>query len=307
MVNGLAARDILEKEDILKEELVKKVRKIQIKTNRLADNMLAGMYASAFKGVGIEFSEVRKYLPGDEIRSIDWNVTARMGDAYVKKFEEEREQTIMLLVDASSSFRFGTVNKLKNELTAEICALLAFSAIENNDKVGLVIFSNQVLKHIPPRKGRRHVLRVIREILHFEPTQDGTNIGKMLEYLNKVEHRSAITFLISDFIDQGYEKAFQIAAKRHDLIPVTLTDPREEDLPPLGLINLRDAETGEELVIDSSSAQVRAEYTRRFRERVELRKRIFTSAGVSSIDLRTDRDYLDGFMKFFKARKNRMQ
>lgn len=303
----MTTRDILQNEDVLQEEILKKVRKIQIKTNRLADNMLAGMYASAFKGTGIEFSEVRQYLPGDEIRSIDWNVTARMGQPFVKKFEEEREQTIMLLVDASSSFRFGTINRMKNELTAEICALLAFSAIDNNDKVGLIIFSDHIEKHIPPRSGSRHVLRVIRELLYFEPTHYGTDVGGTLEYLNKVNHRAAISFLISDFIDQGYEKAFQIAAKRHDLIPVTITDPREEELPEVGLVNLCDAETGAEILLDSSNPAVRAEYARRFLDKVEMRKRIFTSAGVNSIDVRTDRDYLDEFMKFFKARKNRMQ
>ncbi|AZR73246.1 hypothetical protein BBF96_07515 [Anoxybacter fermentans] len=292
---------------MVNEEILKKVRKIQIKTNRLADNLLAGMYASAFKGVGIEFSEVRQYLPGDEIRSIDWNVTARMGQPYVKEFEEEREQTILLLVDASSSFRFGTVNQLKNELTAEICALLAFSAIENNDKVGLVIFTDQIEKHIPPRKGRRHVLRVIRELLYFKPTHYRTDISGVLEYINKVTHRSTICFLISDFIDSGYEKAFQIASKRHDLIPVTITDPKEEELPSVGLINLKDAETGEEILIDSSNQKVREEYKRRFFEMVEFRKKVFASAGVSSIDLRTDRDYVDVLMKFFKARKNWMQ
>lgn len=289
-----------------KDDILKKVRKIQIKTNRLADNMLAGMYASAFKGVGIEFSEVRQYLPGDEIRSIDWNVTARMGQPYVKEFEEEREQTIMLLVDASSSFRFGTVNQMKNELTAEICALLAFSAIENNDKVGLIIFSDQIETHIPPRKGRRHVLRVIRELLYFEPSHYGTDLSGVLEYINKITQRNTICFLISDFIDEGYDRAFQIASKRHDLIPVTVTDPREEALPPIGLITLRDAETGVEIVLDTSDPRVRAEYSRRFREHVEWRKRVFTSAGVTPIDIKTDQDYLDVFLKFFKARKQRM-
>lgn len=291
---------------MINEDILKKVRKIQIKTNRLADTLMAGMYASAFKGVGIEFAEVREYNPGDEIRSIDWNVTARMGDPYVKEFEEEREQTILLLVDASSSFRFGTINKMKNELTAEIAALLAFSAIDNNDKVGLVIFSDKIEKHIPPRKGRKHVLRVIRELLYFEPTNYRTNIEGVLEYVNKVTHRSTISFLISDFIDQGYEKAFQIAGKRHDLIPITITDPSEEELPPIGLINLRDAETGQEMLIDSSDSKVRNEYQRRYQEWVELRKKVFTSAGVNGIHLRTDQDYLDTIMKFFRSRKNRV-
>lgn len=291
---------------MINEDILKKVRKIQIKTNRLADNLLAGMYASAFKGTGIEFSEVRQYLPGDEIRSIDWNVTARMGQPFVKKFEEEREQTIMLLVDASSSFRFGTVNRMKNELTAEICALLAFSAIENNDKVGLIIFSDRIEKHIPPRSGSRHVLRVIRELLYFEPSHQGTNLGGVLEYINKITHRNTICFLISDFIDEGYDRAFQIASKRHDLIPVTITDPREEALPPIGLITLRDAETGEEMLIDTSDPRVRAEYSRRYTESADLRKRVFASAGVNPIEVMTDRDYLDGLIKFFKARKRSM-
>ncbi|MCK4257968.1 MAG: DUF58 domain-containing protein [Halanaerobiales bacterium] len=291
---------------MVNEDILKKVRKIQIKTNRLADNFLAGMYASAFKGVGIEFSEVRQYLPGDEIRSIDWNVTARMGQPFVKEYEEEREQTILLVVDASSSFHFGTVNQMKNELTAEICALLAFSAIENNDKVGLVIFSDGIEKHIPPRKGRRHVLRVIRELLYFKPSSKGTNIAGVLEYINKVTHRSMITFLISDFIDQGYDKALQIFSKRHDLIPVTISDPKEEELPLVGLINLKDAETGVEMLIDSMNPRVREEYRKRYLDSSILRKKVFTSAGIRSIDLRTDREYVELFMKFFKEHKDRM-
>ncbi len=291
---------------MINEEILKKVRKIQIKTNRLADNMLAGMYASAFKGVGIEFSEVRQYLPGDEIRSIDWNVTARMGQPYVKEFEEEREQTIMLLVDASSSFHFGTVNNLKNELTAELCALLAFSAIENNDKVGLIIFSDKIEKHIPPRKGRKHVLRVIRELLYFTPEHYGTDLTGVLEYVTKVTKQSTICFLISDFIDSGYEKAIQIASKRHDLIPITITDPVEEELPPIGLISFQDAETGTEIVLDSSNPRIRGEYRQKFEGNQEQRKRIFTSAGLKSIDIRTDREYLDILIRYFKARKNRM-
>ena len=288
---------------MIDEEILKKVRKIQIRTNRLADDIMAGMYASAFKGVGIEFSEVRKYLPGDEIRSIDWNVTARMGEPYVKKFEEEREQTIIFLVDASSSFSFGTVNRMKNELTAEICAILAFSAIENNDKVGLVIFSDKIEKHIPPRKGRRHVLRVIRELLYFEPTGHGTDISGVLEYINKVTHGRAITFLVSDFIDTDYQKPFQIASRRHDLIPITITDPKEIELPSVGLVRLQDAETGREIVLDSSSKQVREEYEENFRRKVAERDKIFLKANVKSIDLRTDQDYVEELIKFFNSRK----
>lgn len=291
---------------MIREEILKKVRKIQIKTNRLADNLLAGMYASAFKGAGIEFSEVRQYLPGDEVHAIDWNVTARMGQPFIKEFEEEREQTILLLVDSSSSFHFGTSNHTKNELMAEVCALLAFSAIENNDKVGLIIFSDQIEKHIPPRKGRKHVLRVIRELLYFQPEHIGTDLVGVLEYVAKVTKRSTICFLISDFIDDGYEKAFQIASKRHDLIPVTITDPTEEKLPAIGLINLRDSETGEEMMIDSSNARVRAEYQRFFRQKEIQREKFFRAAGIKSIDLRTDQDYIDILLKYFKSRKRRV-
>lgn len=292
---------------MIREEILKKVQKIQIKTNRLADNLLAGMYASAFKGVGMEFSEVRQYLPGDEIRAIDWNVTARIGQPFVKEFEEEREQTILLLVDASSSFHFGTVNQFKNELMAEFCALLAFSAIENNDKVGLIIFSDQIEKHIPPRKGRKHVLRVIRELLYFRPEQLGTDLVGVLEYVTKGTKRSTVCFLISDFIDHGYEKAMQIASKRHDLIPVTITDPTEEKLPSIGLINLRDAETGEEILVDSSNPRVREEYQRFFLAKESRRQKFFSSIGIKSIDLRTDRDYVDVLLKYFKSRKKRMK
>src|SRR2546426_12701490 len=230
---------------MIPKEILKKVRQIEIRTNREVTDVLGGQYHSVFKGRGMEFEEVREYLPGDEIRSIDWNVTARFDHPFIKKFKEERELTVMLVVDVSASGQFGSVRQRKNELAAELAAVLAFSAIRNNDKVGVILFTDRVEKYIAQKKGRRHVLRVIREILAFEPEGKGTNLRLALDYLNRVQRRRAVCFLISDFQDEEFRKSLRVAGKRHDVVALSLRDPREEELPAVGLVELRDAETGE--------------------------------------------------------------
>jgi len=230
---------------VISRELLRTVRRIQIRTSRLVNDVLAGQYESVFKGRGMEFKEVREYQPGDEIRFIDWNVTARMDRPYVKLFAEERELTVMLVVDMSGSGMFGSGEKLKNELAAELCAVLAFSAIKNNDKVGLIMFTDEVEKYVPPKKGRTNVLRVVREVLYFKPRGTGTNIPAALEFLDRVTTRRCVLFLVSDFMAAGYEHAMRIANKRHDLIGVTINDPRERELPDAGMIQLRDQESRE--------------------------------------------------------------
>jgi uncharacterized protein (DUF58 family) len=239
---------------MIPREILKKIRRIQITTSRMVADVFAGQYQSVFKGKGMEFYEVREYLPGDEIRSIDWNVTARMGNPYVKKFVEERELTVMLLLDMSLSCYFGSVRQLKSQLAAELCSVLAFSAIQNNDKIGLIAFTDRIEKFIPPRKGLTHVLRVIREALYFKPQGRGTDIPKAIEYLNRVTTRKTVTFIISDFYSREFKKALSIANKRHDIIAITITDPREINLPNIGIIKLEDAETQNSYLIDTSDS-----------------------------------------------------
>ena len=233
---------------MIPQEVMKTIRHIQIRTSHMVNDMLAGQYKSIFRGQGMEFEEVREYVPGDDIRLIDWNVTARTAVPHIKKLVEERELTVMLLVDASGSGRFGSKDRFKNELAAELCAVLAFSAIKNNDKVGLIIFTHEVELYVPPNKGRRHVLRVVREVLYFKPKGRGTNIPEALHFLNGVTKRRAVAFLVSDFMEDDYEIPLRIANKRHDIIAVTVTDPREEELPDVGLINVQDAETGSSIL-----------------------------------------------------------
>ena len=231
---------------MIPREILKKIRQIEIRTNRLVNDTLGGAYHSVFKGQGMNFEEVREYQPGDEVRSIDWNVTARFGHPYIKKFKEERELTVILIVDVSASGQFGSVRQTKNELTAELAAVLAFSAIRNNDKVGLIMFTDQIEKYVPPKKGRRHVLRVIREILAFQPKGRGTNLRAALDYLNHVQSRRAVTFVLSDFQvedEEAVRKKLRVASKRHDVVALSLRDPREEELPAVGLVELRDSET----------------------------------------------------------------
>jgi len=290
---------------MISKELLKKVRKIEITTNRIVNDVFAGEYHSVFKGRGMEFDEVREYQVGDDIRTIDWNVTARYGHPFVKRYVEERELTVMLLVDASSSGEFGTGWQLKGELAVEICALLAFSAIKNNDKVGLIIFTDKIEKVILPKKGRKHVLRVIRELLYFNPEQKKTDIKLALDYLNKVLTRKAIVFLISDFLGTGYEMALNVANKRHDLIGITIRDPREIDLPPLGIIEFEDAETGETIVIDTYDNEIRksfAEVSSEGRSNLEL---IFKKLGVDYINVMTDKPYINSIIRFFQKRARR--
>ena len=252
---------IFENGTMIPKEILKKVKRIEITTRGLVNDVFSGEYHSVFKGRGMEFSEVREYQIGDDIRTIDWNVTARMGHPFVKIFEEERELTVMLIVDVSSSGNFGTHSRMKGEIAIEICALLAFSAIKNNDKVGLIIFTDAIEKFIPPKKGKSHVLRVLRELLYHEPKGRQTDIGKTLEYLNRVTKRRSVVFLVSDFINTGYEKALQIANRRHDIVAITVTDPREMNMPDVGFIRLEDAETGEVVLVDTSYDMWRGKYS----------------------------------------------
>ena len=291
---------------MLPKEIIKKIRRIQITTNRMVSDVFAGEYQSVFKGRGMEFDEVREYQPGDEVRDIDWNVTARYGRPFIKKFVEEREQTVMLLVDASGSSRFGSRDRFKSELAAELCAVLAFSAIRNKDKVGLIIFTDRIEKFVPPAKGSRHVLRVIREVLYFQPEGEGTDITLALEYLNRVTRRRSITFLVSDFEAEGYEKALTIANKRHDMIAVMVKDPRERELPPIGLINLRDAETGEDCLVDTSDANLQRRYREDAEREEEETVKLFRGSGIDFIRVSTDQPYVPELMRFFKRRERKI-
>lgn len=291
---------------MISKDILKKIRKIQITTSRMVALDFAGRYHSVFKGRGMEFHEVREYIPGDEIRSIDWNVTARTGRAHVKKFVEERELTVMIMLDASMSCRFGTCASTKNQIAAEICSVLSLSAIKNNDKVGLIIFTDRIEKIITPRKGTRHVLRVIREALYYNPVAKGTNINDALRYLNRVLKRRAIVFMISDFFDKGFsKKVLSVSNKRHDIVAVNVVDPREANMPDIGIAKFHDAETGSELTIDTSDNPYRNNYKKSYFERQTGNKRMFSSAGVDYIEIRTDKPYTNELIGFFKARGKR--
>jgi uncharacterized protein (DUF58 family) len=313
---------------VIPREILKKIRQIEIRTNRLVSETLAGQYHSVFKGQGMNFDEVREYQPGDEVRSIDWNVTARMNHPFVKKFVEERELTLMLLVDVSGSGRFGSRGQSKRELAAEIASVLAFSAIRNNDKVGLILFSDEVEKFIPPRKGRRHVLRVIREVLFFEPQRHGTDLNEALEFLLRVTPHRAIAVLISDFIGspalageragklrpqmllleslaQASSPMLRHANRRHDLVAVQITDPYELELPALGRLVLQDAETGEIVEVNTGDARKRGAFSQRQQKSQAELSRLFRSAGIDAIQLRTDQPYAAELGKFFETRERR--
>ena len=293
---------------MIPKDLLDKVHRIEINTSRLVNDLFAGQYHSVFKGRGMEFDEVREYQPGDDVRSIDWNVTARTGTAHIKKYVEERELTVMVLVDLSFSEQFASVQSLKSQLAAEIAATLAFSAIRNNDKVGLILFTEKIEKFIPPRKGLTHVLRLIREVLYFKPAGKRTNIVEALNYLNRVTTRRTITFLISDFFEEDMEKLKKKMAsinKRHDLIAVTLNDPRERELPGSGLFSLEDAETGAIVTVDAADPLVRAEYKKRNAERLTQRKKLFKSVGMDYINIWTNQSYIDEIVRFFMERKRR--
>jgi uncharacterized protein (DUF58 family) len=290
---------------MLTREQLKAVRKIQIRTSHLVSDLFAGEYHSVFKGRGMEFAEVRQYQPGDEVRTIDWNVTARTGEPYVKRFTEERELTVMLLVDASGSTRFGSVRQFKQELAAEIAALLAFSAITNNDKVGLVIFTDQIELALPPRKGNRHVLRVIREILNHVPRGRGTDIPLALDHLEKVVRRKSVTFLLSDFLAAELRRPLRIARRRHDLVAVVLEDPREQTLPDLGLVALEDPESGETCIVDTGDPRLRATFAGQQKAARAARDRFLRSLDVDAVTVRTDQPYAQALLRFFRQRERR--
>lgn len=291
---------------MLPRDVLRKIRRIEITTSKLVTDFLSGQYESVFKGRGIEFDEVREYQPGDEIRTIDWNVTARMGHPFVKKYVEERQLTVMILLDASSSSHFGTTKRFKKELAAEASAVLAFSAIKHNDRVGLIIFTDRIEKFIPPKKGRSHALRVVREALYFTPKGKGTDIGMALRYLDNVVKRRAITFVISDFFSADFKKPLSIANKKHDVVAITITDPREGSLPDAGIVELVDAESGKPYMVDTSSPKVRQNYAKKSRDLKDARAKLFGSVGVDHIDISTDKSYLDEFIKFFRVRKKRL-
>ncbi len=290
-------------------EILKKIRRLELKTRGMVEAAFAGQYRSVFKGRGMNFEEVREYQAGDEVRFIEWNVTARLGevrgDAYVKKFTEERELTVMLIVDVSGSGEFGSVHLSKRELAAEVACLLAFSAIRNNDKVGLLLFSDRVELFIGPRKGRAHTLRIIREILFFEPAGKGTNPGDALSYLNRVVTRRSVAFLISDFQAPDFTKELSVTSRRHDLIAVPIIDPREEELPDIGRVTLEDAETGQQIQVDTSSRAVRASYARAVQARSAERSRLFRQRRIDIIELRTNQDYVPALRAFFRNRERR--
>jgi uncharacterized protein (DUF58 family) len=283
-------------------ELLKRVRKIEIKTRGLSKNIFAGEYHSAFKGRGMAFSEVREYQYGDDIRNIDWNVTARFSHPFVKVYEEERELTVMLLVDVSGSRNFGTQTQLKKNMITEISAVLAFSAIHNNDKIGMIMFSDRVEKFIPPKKGRQHILRIIRELIDFQPVSQGTDLAEGLRYFTNAIKKRSTAFLISDFIDQDYEEALRIANKRHDLIALNIFDSRERVLPRAGMIRLKDAETGKLIWVDTGSGRVREKYAGWWKARQEDFRDLMLRTGTDSVSIRTDEDYVRPLMNLFKRR-----
>jgi len=292
--------------DDRKKEIFSRIRRIEIQSRKLVESLFSGGYHSAFKGSGIEFAEVRPYQEGDDVRSIDWNVTARTGHPYVKLFDEERELTVMLMVDASASGYFGTGDNFKTEAAAEICATIAFSAIKNGDKVGLLVFTDHVELFIPPSKGSKHVLRIIRETLYFRPSGKKTDLKHALENLNSAIRRRTIVFLISDFEADGYEKPLRAAARRHDLIAVEVYDPAEKTLPDAGLVSLIDSETGEEITVDSSDEDFRRRYEEEITRREEKMKKLFGQYGIDRIRIRTDLPPVEPLIKFFRKREKRL-
>ncbi len=286
-------------------ELLKKVRKIEIKTKGLSNHIFSGEYHTAFKGKGMAFSEVREYQPGDDVRSIDWNVTARYNSPFVKVFEEEREMTVILLIDVSGSSDFGTQTQLKREVATEIAAVLSFSAINNNDKIGVLFFSDKIEKFIPPKKGKTHILRIIRELITFESESKKTNIEVALKYFNNVIKKRAVCFILSDFMDTNFDKSLKIARNKHDIIALRIHDVREETLPNVGLIKVEDAESGQTRWMDSSNKQVRKNYNNHYREFEKDLKQTLQSSGVDHIDIKTGKDYIKPLMSFFKNRGKR--
>ena len=291
---------------MIPRELFRKIRHVEIRTKGLVENVFGGEYHSAFRGRGIEFSEVRPYQIGDDVRSIDWNVSARMGELYIKLFEEEREQTLLLMVDISGSEDFGSGGTTKREVAAEICAVLGFSAIRNNDKVGPLLFSDEMERFVPPKKGRRHVLRIIRDLYVHEAASQGTNVKAALDHAHHMLNRRAIVILVSDFLDTGYDKALRTLAQKHDVVAIRLLDPREEALPKVGLLSLTDAETGRPVLVDTSSKTVRNTFSARAADREAAVQSALTRARVDTVTVRTDADYVEPLVALFK-RRNRVR
>ena len=292
---------------MISRELIKKLRKIEIHTARLANDQLAGSYQSVFKGRGMAFSEVRQYQPGDDVRFIDWNVSARMRDTYVKIFTEEREMTVMLLVDLSASQRFGSVSQLKIETVAEVAALLAFSAAKNNDRVGLVLFTDEVERFVPPKKGTGHVMRVVTEILNAQPKRTGTDLNAPLELLGSVQKRKSVVFLLSDFAADGYEHALRIASKKHDLIPIQIVDPREQALPDLGLVLMEDLESGELFEVDTGNPKAREAYATRVLKERAAREQLWKRLSLDHVTIQTDQSYVRPISELFRLRQRRVR
>ncbi|RMD51425.1 MAG: DUF58 domain-containing protein [Ignavibacteria bacterium] len=290
---------------MITKEILKQVRQIELKTRGMVNEVFSGEYHSVFKGRGMEFSEVREYQIGDDIRSIDWNVTARYGHPFVKIFEEERELTLMLIVDMSGSQKFGTVDKTKQQTAAELSAVLAFSALKNNDKVGLILFTDRVEKFVPPKKGKSHVLRIIREVLSFEPEGNQTNIAGAMEFFNHAIKKRSIAFLISDFVDEGYDKILKIVGRKHDLIGMVMRDPRELNWFKAGLVKFKDLETGKVRWVDTSDKKVMKEYFLKLNEMEESRKKLFRGSKIDSIEINVGESYVKPLIDFFKLRERR--
>ncbi|MDA0207138.1 MAG: DUF58 domain-containing protein [Acidobacteria bacterium] len=291
---------------MISKDLAKKIRLIQIHSRRAVNDVLAGEYHSVFKGRGMEFDEVREYAPGDEIRSIDWNVTARMGKPFIKRYVEERELTVLLIVDLSASGDFGSKAQRKNEVAAELCALLSFSAIRNNDKVGLIAFTDRVEKFIPPKKGSTHVMRLVTDLLQFKPQGKGTNLTAALEYAGRITHRKSIIFIVSDFLDSCYDKPLKVLSRRHDVVAVSVNDPHEAELPNVGLIELTDAETGQRRIFDSSAPSVRKRFKALAMERNKSLESSFRQLSIDQIRVTAGEDYLLDLISFFRRRERRL-
>jgi len=305
VIEGFKAAPLPVQEEDISVELMQKIRGIQIKTSHLVTELMAGEYVSAFKGRGMEFNTVREYAPGDDVRLIDWNVTARMDQPFIKEYIEERELNVMLMVDVSSSGEFGSTGKFKNEISAEVASILAFAAIRNNDKIGLIVFSNKVEHYIPPKKGKAHVWNIIRTILNYQPEGRLTDLNTPLEYLLKIQKRKCIAFLISDFQATNYETNLKLAKQKHDLVAISISDPRERDLPKIGLINLRDSESGETLLIDTDNREMTKLLTAYEFEKRDRFKKLFRSMGVDTIEIDTAGSLVEPIIRYFKVREKR--
>ena len=305
VIEGFKAAPLPAQEEDISVELMQKIRAIQIKTSHMVTELMAGEYVSAFKGRGMEFNAVREYAPGDDVRLIDWNVTARMDQPFIKEYIEERELNVMLMVDVSSSGEFGSTGKFKNEISAEVASILAFAAIRNNDKIGLIVFSNKIEHYIPPKKGKAHVWNIIRTILNYQPEGRLTDLNIPLEYLLKIQKRKCIAFLISDFQATNYETNVKLARQKHDLVAISISDPRERNLPKIGLINLRDSESGETLLIDTDNREMTKLLTSYEREKWGKFKKLFRSIGVDTIEIDTDGSLVEPIIRYFKIREKR--